>query len=120
MNKSFDYLYELVSQDSINIEDIGNTCIHILNDLGYEWYMLIYTDLGTSYIKTMGPFYVDNKFFSKGFKFEYYSFQYSESKLSTKIDNFINDPKKLVTQAFICNEDEFFKKLKEINFKEMR
>lgn len=121
MNKSFEYLYELVPQDCLEIEDIGNTCIHILNDLGYEWYMIIETELGDCCTKTFGPFHADIKdYFNWGFKFEFSSFDYKESQLCSRIDKFINDPKKSITQALVCESKEAYQKLSAINFKEMR
>lgn len=121
MNKGFDYLYQYVAQDTLEVDDIGNTCIHVLNDLGYEWYMTIKTELGRSVMKTFGPFHVDgNDSFSWGFRFECSSFDYKESQICGRIDKFINDPKKSITQAMICEEDEAYDKLCGLNFKEMR
>ena len=121
MNKKFEYLYELKPQEELEIDDIGNCCIHVLNDIGYEWYMIIETDLGESYIKTFGPFHVDmSNYFGNGFNFNFIKRNYKESVLCNMIDNFINDPKKLITQALVCEKDEAYEKLCLLNFREMR
>jgi len=121
MNKRFDYLYEMVAQDCLEVEDIGNTCIHILNDLGYEWYMIIETELGDCCTKIFGPFHCDIKdHFTRGFKYEFSSFDYKESQLCNLIDKFINDPRKMITQAIICDKEEAYEKLVNTNFREMR
>lgn len=121
MRKTFDYLYTVKAEDSIEIEDIGNCSIQVFNDLGYYWFLSIKTDLGDSYIKTLGPFHVDNIFkFSKGFNFNYTKFEYKESKLTNIIDNFINDPKKLISQVLIVEEDQIWNDISKINLKEMR
>lgn len=121
MRKSFDYLYTIQAEDSLEIEDIGNVCIHILNDIGYEWYMDISTELGETYIKTFGPFNVDiTDKFSHGFNFNYMYIDYSESRICTQIDRFINDSKKLISQAMTCDSEEAYEKLFNTNLKEMR
>lgn len=120
MNKSFDYIYTVQAEDSLEIEDIGNTCIHILNAMGYEWFMIIKTDLGDTLVKTFGPFHVDLNDYFKGFNFNFSKFDYKESRICTIIDNFINDPKKNIIQAMECDPEEAYNKLYSINFKEMR
>lgn len=121
MIKKFEYLYTVTAQDSLELDDIGNTCIHILNDLGYEWYMIITTELGDTDIKTFGPFHVDmTNYFNNGFNFNLSRISYKESKICSIIDNFLNDPKKNISQAFECTKEEAYEKLCAINFKEMR
>lgn len=121
MNKSFDYLYQLKAQDSLEVEDIGNTCIHIFNDIGYEWFLIIETELGDSYIKIFGPFNVDiDNYFGYGFMFNFQKKIYNEKTLSGIIDKFLNDPNKNITQAFECDKEEAYEKLLNIEFKEMR
>lgn len=121
MHKDFEYLYTIQAQDTLEVEDVGNTCIHVLNDIGHEWYMVIDTELGETRIKTFGPFNVDiDKYFSYGFNFNYTSMDYKESRICNMIDKFINDNKKLITQAMICDPEEAYEKLYSLNFKEMR
>ena len=121
MRKSFEYLYTIQASDCLEVEDVGNTCIHILNDIGHEWYMIIETELGETRVKTFGPFHVDmNNYFNHGFNFNYTVMDYKESRICNLIDNFINDSKKLITQAFVCESDEAYDKLCSLNLKEMR
>lgn len=121
MHKTIDYLYQLQAQDSLDIEDIGNTCIHILNDAGYEWYLIIETELGETRLKNFGPFCIDKPdWFIRGFNYNYFVIDYKEQRIISIIDNFINDNKKLITQAFTCEYEEAYEKLSKINFKEMR
>lgn len=121
MNKSFNYLYAVVAQDSLEVEDIGNTCIHVLNDAGYEWYLIIETELGETRVKTFGPFNVDRPdWFVRGFNYNYSFMDYRESRINNIIDNFLNDSKKMITQALVCESKEAYDKLSKIDFKEMR
>lgn len=118
MRKTFDYLYQENPLDSIEVEDIGNCVIQAFNDMGYEWYLIIETSLGDSYIQEFGPFFPDiENYFPKGFKYNFYKLQYKESKLSKIIENFINDPKKLITQVLCIEEEIAYKKLLGIDFR---
>lgn len=121
MNKSFEYLYTVKANDSIDVEDIGNTCIHVLNDSGYEWYMIIESELGYTYTKTFGPFHVDMpNYFSDGYSFYFSKSDYKESRICGAIDRFINDPKKCISQAMVCDKEEAYEKLHTIIYEEMR
>lgn len=120
MRKSFEYLFTVRAEDVLEVEDIGNTCIHALNDAGYEWYLTIESKLGDTYIKEFGPFNVDiDNYFPFGFEFKHYKFQYSEKKLTTIITKFMNDQKRLITQAFTCEIEEAYDKIKYIDLRKI-
>ena len=121
MRKTFDYLYTVKAEDSIEIEDIGNCFLKVYNDLGYSWYLSIETQLGESRVKIFGPLREDlpNEF-KNGFNFNFSSSEYKESRLSHVIDNFINDPKKMISQVFVIEKEEFDKCISSVNLKEMR
>lgn len=121
MNKSFEYLYTVKANDALDIDDIGNVCVHVLNDAGYEWYLIIETEMGRTYTKTFGPFHVDMpNCFSEGFSFYFSKSDYKESRICGMIDKFLNDPKKCISQAFVCDPVEAYDKLNEIVYEEMR
>ena len=123
MRKTFEYLYTIRAEDTIEIEDIGQCCIQAFNDLGYYWYLIIETELGRSTVKYMGPFHADDDLmnnFNKGFRFDYSITDYKESRLSNVIDTFINDPKKNISQVLLVDNEAAFDDLSKINFKEMR
>lgn len=121
MIKKFEYLYELKPQEELEINDIGNCCIHVLNAIGYEWYLIIETEMGKCSMKTFGPFHVDiPNYFDNGFNFNFMKREYKESIICNKIDDFINDGKKAIIQAILCDKEEAYEKLRNLNFKEMR
>lgn len=120
MKETFEYLYTIKAEDSIEVEDVGNCCLKVLNDTGYEWFLIIDTKLGDCFIRTFGPFNVDiENHFIHGFKFDFSKIEYRESRLCNIIDKFINDPKKFVSQVFICEPEEAYELLEKINFREM-
>lgn len=124
MTRNFDYLKTIteVANANIEIESVGNCCIQALNDLGFEWFLIIKTELGWSYIQTFGPFNVEKPdYFTSGFNFNFYTLEYNEKKLCKIIDNFINDEKKIITQVLVdFDKEEAYNKLKNINLEEMR
>ena len=104
MRYRVNYLYETTSHDSVDIEDVGNVCLLVNNDLGQTWILLIKTILGITYILEYGPFY-----YHKNSDYVYSCFQkidYSEYKLAKRIEKFINDPKRVITQVQFIDEDE--------------
>ena len=104
MRSSFNYFYTTTAEDCIDIEDIGNVCIQASNDTGQNWILLIRTKLGFSYILEYGPF-----FYGKITEYLSHTFQrieYSEYKLEKKINKFLNEPKRVITQVQIRDEEE--------------
>lgn len=112
---NFPYLYVQESLDSIDIEDIGNVALQLNNDLGECWYLLISTKLGWTSIQQFGPMSLVDNFLLYNFMYTYNKFEFNDTKIIKRIDKFINDPKKLVTQIFFVNPDEILEKLKNLN-----
>ena len=120
MTKVFDYFYTIQANNELEVEDIGNTCIKVLNNHGYIWYLIVNTKLGETQIKTFGPIdSVKENNFNNGFNFNFTTFDYKESKIITFIDKFINDSKKLISQALVCEVEEAYEQLTKLNLKEM-
>ena len=120
MKYNFEYLYTTKAEDSIEVEDIGNVCLQLFNDIGYCWFIDISTTLGECSIKTAGPFHVDiPNYFSNGFSFNLQSLEYKESRIISIVDKFINDARKMITQIIEVDRNEFYCLLDNINFKEM-
>lgn len=104
MRSSFNYFYTTTAEDCLDVEDIGNVCIQASNDAGQNWILLIKTKLGFSYILEYGPFH-----YGKITEYLNHTFQrieYSEYKLEKKIDKFLNEPRRLITQVQFKDEDE--------------
>lgn len=111
MKQSFNYLYIQSSQDTIEIEDIGNIIIEANNDLGQSWLLWISTLLGFSYIIEYGPYSQVGKF-SEYVNSNFQRIEYSEYKLEKKIDKFLNEPKRFITQVSFIDEHEARQKIK--------
>lgn len=104
MKQVFNYMYTQSSMDELEVEDIGNVIIEANNDLGQFWLIWISTQFGYCYIVEYGPYYKNNKQTDYLYqKFE--KIEYSEYKLEKKIDKFLNDPKRFITQVDFIDED---------------
>lgn len=101
---NFPYFYASQNLDSIDIENIGNVCLEARNDLGLVWYLSIKTILGWSLIETWGPILYE-EYMDYHYKYTCDYEEYNDSRLPRKIDKFINDPKKIITQVFFTDLD---------------
>lgn len=112
----FQYLKTETYMDSIDLEDIGNCCLVINNDECEEWYLKIKTSLGWSECIIFGPLTIDDDGLGYNFYYSYNKFEYNEKRLYKTINDFINNPKKQITQARIIEENDFNTKLNKITF----
>lgn len=106
MQDTFEYVCVREALDTINVEDIGNVCLKAYNDWGQTWYLCINTELGDTYITQLGPI-IDDHICTGFFDFSKLKMPYSEKKLHTIIDKFLNDTKRSITQAFEITTEEF-------------
>lgn len=111
MNYNIDYNYTQVALDKVEIADISNVCLRISNDLNYEWYLAIITDLGITQIKEFGPCLIDSDLILNGFSYKYNELDYMEGKICSRLDKFIQDPKRAISKVEIITLDDFKIKL---------
>lgn len=98
MKKTFEYLYESVSRDSICVDDVGNLNIEANNDLGHAWFLSIKTLLGYTYIFQYGPYALDIPVLPiQSTTASISKIQYDEKKICKIIENFLIDPKRDIT-----------------------
>lgn len=107
----FDYLYTMQAQGTIEIEDIGNFALSITNDLYNEYIIIVKTTYGVSEIIQFGPHKIDFEQLEDRVNYNYIRTDYNESRLSKIIDNYINDPKKMVTQVSLITFEEARKRI---------
>lgn len=110
----FDYLRTVQAMDTIEIVDIGNTCINAVNDDALEWYLLIETKTGWTRVTTFGPLKIDSDSLSNNFNYNFYEKEFYEKSISKTIDSFINNPKYMITQVFEIDKEIAKKRLSAI------
>lgn len=112
---NFPYLYVSENLDSIDIEDFGNTTLQLNNDQGDCWYLLTKTELGWTTVQTFGPMSLEDSVLPYHFQYNYDRQEYNDTKLIKRIDKYINDPKKMITQIFFVDPEETMEKLKQLH-----
>jgi hypothetical protein len=111
---TFEYLVKIKKESSINIEDIGNCALDVFNDLGFEWVLLIKTVEGTTQIVEFGPTLADIDYPPAKVNYSYDRIDFSESKIINRIQKFLTDGYRNVTQAFEITQEEAKEKMKNL------
>lgn len=103
---TFEYLQRVVVDGSLDVENIGDCTIQANNDFYQEYYLIIRTTLGWTEVAEYGPYSPDLPMLQENYQIKYSRFEYSQSKIERIIDKFLNDPKRLITQAKIISLEE--------------
>lgn len=101
----FKYFYITEASDAIDIENLGNCFIEAYNDFGARFYLWIQTDLGFTKILEAGP-YAEVNIPTKTANISYTQIEYSDSKITKRIETFLNSSKYMIRQA-INKQDEY-------------
>lgn len=117
---NIEYLGQTSFLSSIEIEDLGNTTVDLFNDIGLEWFIMVKTELGWTNIEMFGPLFVDVDSLDavKGFNYNYQRIEYNEHKIIKQLKQFIQDPKKCITQAFEVERKDALNRLKNLGLGE--
>lgn len=102
-----DYDFAQVATQQLEIEDISSVCIRISNEANYDWFLNVETNLGTTSIREFGPCLADMNTTLNGFIYRYTEFDYAEPKICSKLEKFIQDPKKEINKITNITTDEF-------------
>ena len=96
---TFEYLQRVIVDAQLDVDNIGECVIRGRNDLGEEYYLIIRTDMGWTEQINFGPVTPDVDILPFNINMNYARFEFNQSKLMRAIDKFLNDPKKIITQA---------------------
>lgn len=107
---NFNYLARIVSDASIDIDNIKECGIIAYNDHGEEFYLIITTALGNTRLFSQGPI-SPNGNISDNVKCEYHSFATDDRKIKSFIYKWLNEKEKEITQAEEIDIDELRQKL---------
>lgn len=110
----FDYMYTMTAEDSVEIEDVGNFCLSVINDVYREWIMICSTEFGITKWLQAGPFRIDFDELDDRVMYTYQQMEYNQTKMCRIIDSFINDPKKTTTQVTVLEESEAKSRIKDL------
>ena len=118
----FEFNHQLTPQNVLEVSEVGEFAIEAYNDLGYYWYLVVRTIMGTSIISTCGPVFPDIALLPSGFSMTLEKIPYKEEKLAKNISYFLNDRKKGLTQARVIDVQDGINQFRELKdyLKELR
>jgi hypothetical protein len=108
---TFDYLARVVIDGQLDVENIGDCTIVTRNDLGEEWYLLIKTDMGWTEVIEYGPAHPDFNLLPTSVTQTYNRFEFNQGKLTRIIEKFLNEPKRMISQAEVSRPEMIMGKI---------
>ena len=87
----FEYLQQITAQESIDIDDIGNTAIQCWSNYGETKVLIIKTMDGITEIIEFGPVNTDINELPDRVIYNYQRFEFNQGKIIKIINKFIND-----------------------------
>ena len=105
---TFEYLQRVVVDAELNVDDIGQCVILGRNDIGEESYLIIRTEMGWTEQISIGPVCPNIEILPFNVAILYSRFEYNQGKIERAIDKFLNDPKKMISQADVVTFDTIY------------
>lgn len=102
----FEYLQRVIVDAELEVDNIGDVVIQANNDLAEEFYLIIKTELGWVEVIESGPIVPDLNLLPLNYNIKYSRFEYNQSKIERIIDKFLNDSKRIITQAKIVELED--------------
>lgn len=102
---TFEYLQRIIVDAQLDVDNIGECVLLGRNDLGEEFYLIIRTDMGWTEQINFGPVTPEVDILPFNINLTYARFEFNQAKLMRAIDKFLNDPKKMITQADVIEVD---------------
>lgn len=103
---TFEYLQRVIVDAQIDIENIGDCAVLGRNDVGEEFYIIIKTELGWTELLEYGPIVPDFDLLPYNYNITYSRIEYNQTKIERAIDKFLNNPKRVISQAEVVNVND--------------
>lgn len=114
---TFEYLQRVIVDAQLDVENIGECVLRGRNDLGEEFYLIIKSDMGWTEQINFGPVTPEVDILPFNISLTYARFEFNQAKLMRAIDKFLNDPKKMITQADVIELGEIQEHIQDALFK---
>ena len=108
MQATFEYNQIRTALGMLEIEDIGNCAIRAVGIQTEEYYMVIRTNLGKSYIFNYGPIVPDLMTMPDYVGCSLTKIDYNEKRLIQLVDKWLNDSRKEIQEAEQVADTEIF------------
>lgn len=110
----FEYFKEVKLNATIDIEDIGNCAIYACNDNYEEYYLVVESIYGKTYVLEYGPEVVDTDQTGNYIGSSLTKYDCNDKKTKQNIDKWLNDSHKCITQAKEIPIEEAVKQIKNL------
>ena len=112
--RNFEYFFTRTAVGELEVEDLGDCVIEAGDDLGQLYFLKIETNLGWSKIFEYGPCTPDFYELPKSVICTFDREEFNELKLSNRVKQFLNAPKRNITSAKLITNEELFDSVKDI------
>ncbi len=99
MTHQFNFNGQISYDDSIIVEDLGNACLHAVDELNYSYFFITKTSLGTTSCLEYGPLDLDDTLLPDETYIEFSRFEYSHNAIIKKIGKFLQSKKNMVVKS---------------------
>lgn len=103
---TFEYLQRVVIDATLEIDNIGECVLQARNDIGDEYYLFIHTELGWTEVVEYGPAHPDISILPNSITYKYDRFEFNFGKIERIIDKFLNDGKRMISQASVVDVED--------------
>ena len=103
---SFEFNQQLMPQNVIDIEEIGQFALEASNDQGYFYYLIVRTSLGVVTMASCGPVVPDVGLLPSGYCCYLNRMEYKENKVEKAINTWLNDRAKALTEAKVIEIED--------------
>ncbi len=93
---------------SLDIPDIGDCALRCTSQDFEDYYLVVQTIMGKSYILTYGPVMADIDALEDNFALFYKKMDYKEGQIVKTINNLINDPHKNINEVELITPEDAF------------
>ena len=103
---TFEFNQQLMPQNLIDIENIGDFALEGINDEGNFYYLIVRTTLGITTLASCGPVVPDVNLLPSGYCTYISRMQYKEDKVAKQINIWLNDKSKALTKASLIEIED--------------
>ena len=99
MTHQFNYNGQVSYEDFIIVEDLGNVCLHAVDELNYSYFFITKTTLGTTSCLEFGPLDIDDTLLPDESNIHFCRFEYSNNMIIKKITKFLGPKKNMLVKT---------------------
>ena len=102
MSHLFNYNGSVTYEDSVNVEDLGNTCLQAVDELNYCYFFITKTSLGITSCLEYGPIDLEDDLLPDETNIQFSRFEFSNKTIIKKINAFLMPKKNLLVKTKKC------------------